>query len=79
MDLAWLDLYGLLCVLAEMLLDDLGSHRDDVLTLPVLDEIQALQRTHDVFSLDGGHLRDVFDREITSVFAKNLEKNLRPV
>ncbi len=63
----------------EVLLDDLGRDRDDVLALPVLDQIERLQRADDVLRLDGGHLAHVLDRNVAPVLPQYLQQDLRPI
>ena len=42
---------------------ELGRDADDVLPLPVLDQVQRLQRRDDVVLRDGRHRREVFDAQ----------------
>mmetsp|Transcript_10752 Transcript_10752/g.46588 ORF Transcript_10752/g.46588 Transcript_10752/m.46588 type:complete len:318 (-) Transcript_10752:532-1485(-) len=56
-----------------MLLDDLGRGADDVLPLPVLEQVEGLQRRGDVALLEPRRARDVLDRYAPLVPVEHLE------
>ena len=62
-----------------MLFDDTRSDRDDVLALPIFDEIELLQSVDDVFCFDGSHLGDFFDRQIPFGLAKHFQQHAGPI
>ena len=59
-----------------MLLDQLGRDADDVLALPVLDEVERLQGGDDVRLGDGGHGGEVLDAHGAAEVAEDLEEDL---
>ena len=60
-----------------MLLDQLGRDADDVLALPVLDEVEGLQGGDDVRLGDRGHGGEVLDAHGAAEVAEDLEQDLR--
>jgi len=71
--------HRLLGGLLEVLFDDFWCDADDVLALPVFDEIQRLQGTDDVLGFDRRHGTDILDRKVATVFSENLEQHLCPI
>mmetsp|Transcript_13517 Transcript_13517/g.42520 ORF Transcript_13517/g.42520 Transcript_13517/m.42520 type:complete len:294 (-) Transcript_13517:608-1489(-) len=63
----------------EVLVDNLWRDGDDVLPLPVLDQVERLEGRDDVVRGDGGHHRDLLDGEVAAVVAQRLQQDLRPV
>ncbi len=63
----------------EVLFNDFRRDRNNMLSLPVLDQAQGLQGADNVFSFDGGHGTDVLDRQIAAMFLQNLEQHFSPV
>ena len=55
MDCVWVNTDGSLCHILHVLLDDLRGNRNDMLALPVLDQIQLLKCAHNIFRFDGSH------------------------
>lgn len=67
MDVLGLYANRLLAHLLQVLLDHLGGHGDNVLALPVLDEVKRLQGADDVLGLDAGHVTHILDGEVAAV------------
>ena len=70
---------ALLLIVLEMVFDHLGRDTDDMLSLPVLDQIERLQRRDDIVRLDGRHVADVLDGKIALVLSQNLQEHASPV
>jgi len=79
MDILWLNLESILGTVFEMFFNDLGSNRDDVLSLPILDQIERLQGADNILCFDGSHITDIFDGKIATMLAKDFKKNLGPI
>ncbi len=69
MDVLWFYFNSILRCILQMLFNDFRGNGDNMLALPILDQVQRLQGTDDIFRLDGRHIADIFDGEITSMFA----------
>jgi len=78
-DILWFNFGFLFCCVFEMFFDDFGSDADDVLSLPVFDEIEGLEGGDDIFCFDGSHLANIFDRQISSVLTKDFKEDLSPI
>mmetsp|Transcript_21165 Transcript_21165/g.32937 ORF Transcript_21165/g.32937 Transcript_21165/m.32937 type:complete len:104 (+) Transcript_21165:127-438(+) len=48
----------------RVLLDDFRSNRDDVLSLPIFDEVKLLECADDIFHFDRGHFAHIFDTDV---------------
>ena len=63
----------------QMLIDNLWRDGDDMLPLPVPDQVEGLQRRNDVVWLYGGARGQVSDRAVALVRAQLLEQHLGPI
>eukprot|EP00966_Prymnesium_polylepis_P064281 1490282-Prymnesium_polylepis.1 len=63
----------------EMLLDDARRDGDHVLPLPVLDQVERVQRAHNVLHLDRAHLAELLDRDGAAVRLQDAQQHVRPV
>ena len=73
------DLQVSMVVTAKVLLDDAWRDADTVLPLPILDEVEGLQRRDNIFGTDRGHLRELLDRDRALVRLQDGEEHVRPV
>lgn len=55
---------------AQAVVDGRARHRDYVLALPVLDEVEGLQRADDVLHFDRRHVTHHSDRQLALVVAQ---------
>jgi len=78
-DVIWFDFHFLFCRMLKMFFDDFGGDADDMLSLPIFNEIEGLEGGDDIFCFDGCHLADIFDGQISSVLTKDFKENLSPI
>lgn len=63
----------------HVLVYDPCSDSNDVVPLPVLDQVEGLQRCHNVICSDGGDVTDIFDADVGAMYVKRLQNLARPV
>lgn len=65
--------------LVEAFVDRGARHGDHVLALPVPEEVEGLQGADDVLGLDGRHVADQADRQLSLVVPQDVHQHVRPV